>query len=125
MRLREKPCETCGWKYPGFHVCVDLSKPSEAEQRIRQRKGAQTEDHLQRLQDGRAERWQQYHQENSARYDAMAEMYKKGRSMRDIAKEFNTSHQTINRILREKEAQGLLTIRPRGANLRWSRRSDI
>lgn len=26
VKLRDKNCK-CGWKFPGFHVCVDLSRP--------------------------------------------------------------------------------------------------
>lgn len=32
IRYRDKPCQACGWKFQGFHICLDL--PQDVMERV-------------------------------------------------------------------------------------------
>lgn len=135
MKLREQPCERCGWKFPGFHVCVDLSQPVAPDvlkkhipDRPRRNPGmtkiVRTEEHLQHLADGRNHRWERHWEETRERDVELVRRYMDGLGFRPLAIEYGISYQTARAIVKRAVARGEATIRPAGTNLRWTQKKE-
>jgi DNA-binding NarL/FixJ family response regulator len=127
VRLRDTPCETCGWKYPGFHICVDLSKP--VENRIQNKHNAMqrqtvSSEQKKRLADGLTERWRKHRMDTRDRDRKIVEAYKSGMGMNAISREFGPAYQTVRLILHRAADRGEITVRAQGANLRWENRQQ-
>jgi len=99
VKLREIPCAQCGWKFPGFHVCVDLSKPCalEAPKPV-SKKGTGRGSNLATLR-------AQIREENSERdAEIVARYYSEGISYKDLAKDIGLHHHTVARIVNRAKA---------------------
>lgn len=115
MKLRDNPCPRCGWKYPGFHVCVDLSQPIDRAIQNKHNQaymGLRTPEHRARLAAGLTERWRRHREETEERDLAIVEAYEKGMSMKNISREYGPAYQTVAGILMRAGVQ----IRPHGTN---------
>lgn len=100
MKMRETPCPRCGWKFPGFHACADLSKIVSGEGASTKRKAAVSK----RL--------------TEERNKEIVEKYAAGASYRKLAEEFQIDSKTIARVIQKADAEGKVTIRPRGSQPR-------
>ena len=104
MKLRDQPCAQCGWKFPGFHVCVDLSKPCAEEGQIKVKKVAKTKP--------AASNWRERRASHAERDKEMIEKYGLGSSYRDLAEEYGISKRTVMRVMHKADERGEVTIRP-------------
>lgn len=119
MKMRDVPCKQCGWRYPGFHVCVDLSKPIDTKisnRHIQAHNQKISQSHLDALQRGKTERWERHRDETANRDAKIVALYRAGDGMKPLAKDFSIAFQTIRGILKRAEDRGEVTIRPRGYN---------
>ena len=124
---RATPCDRCGWRYEGFHVCFDASKPcpgegvidSHAKKVKKKLTTGHTSEGRSSISRSVTERWDQYREENRARDEEMIELYRSGMSTKDVGLKFDISHQTVLKVLKREEANtGETIVRPRGLNLR-------
>lgn len=125
MKLRDQPCERCGWRYPGFHVCVDLSKPIDPrimKKHTDRYAAVRTAEHRRKLSEGAYERWERHREEMAPRDAKIVAAYKDGMTYRELAIEFHLAQQTIMGIIHRAAENGEVQVRPRGKNIRWSRR---
>jgi hypothetical protein len=123
MKLRDVPCERCGWKYEGFHVCVDLSAPVDpkvlAKHTQRYKHSSEMRD---RLSNAASIRWARHREDMAERDSRVVERYKEDNaSMRDLAGEFGIDFQTVRNILHRAAARGECEIRPPGVNARFKK----
>lgn len=126
MKKRETPCARCGWKYPGDHVCIDLS--TEAARKDAQRVVLRPRNAVYRpvsertkeaLRQSAAERWQRHYESNRERDARIVERYNAGGvSQPTLAMEFDISKSTVQKILKRAAVEGLTTMRKRGSNIR-------
>lgn len=114
MELR-KSCERCGWKFPGFHVCVDLSEPHSFEGQISP-PVKRSESTVNRYSADRVL--------NAERDSKIVINYIHGHSSSAIAEKFSIPTHTVLRILHRAEAEGFLTLRPRGGGHKTFSRSN-
>lgn len=119
MKLRKKRCH-CGWKYPGFHICIDLSKPLDP-QIIHKLKI--TPSHQRSLEEGRAARWERHRDEMFKRDQKIVQRYKEGASYKTLAEEFGIANATVMGIIHRAKDRGEVEIHPVGGNLRWRKES--
>ena len=117
VKLRDTPCERCGWKYPGFHICVDLSRPLDpaiAKKHRPQPSHIRSEALIQMLQDGRAKRWERHREEMAERDAEIVRLYKTGLGFRVLAAQFGIAYQTARNVIRRAEANGEVVVRDPG-----------
>lgn len=118
MKLRDVPCK-CGWKFLGFHICIDLSSPEPTapkshKKRFHEMSPAQKAawDESQKL------RWQEHHDKHRDRDAKIVERYNEGNvGYRALSEEFGCAHTTIQRVLKNAELAGQTVIRKRGKTL--------
>lgn len=67
------------------------------------------------------ERWARVAEQNEKRDAEVVEMYAEGHGYNDIREKFKIGQSTIQRILRQAEAEGRVKIRPRGDNFSTAR----
>jgi predicted Rossmann fold nucleotide-binding protein DprA/Smf involved in DNA uptake len=128
-------CGRCGWRYPSFHICLDL--PLEVMRRVedvaqpkRQRARAHKRDPRSDAYRGTDE-WrsnisaglQEYHnQRRAANRERDREIVKRysedQRTVRELATEFGISFQTILSVLHTAQDDGVLVIRPAARRIR-------
>lgn len=115
--LADKPCTRCGWKFKGFHICIE--NPSTTVEAMKpKRGGAKTQDQFDAMNEGRALRWESYREETQSRDDKIVKLYKNGGvGYIDIARKMNLSKSTVQKVLKRAEAEGLVKLRPRGTTL--------
>lgn len=121
MKLREKPCERCGWKFPGFHICVDLSAPCAQENQLhpprpkatRSYPNGLSEAHVTALNEGRTQRWLKHRAKHSERDAQIVQRYKDGLSFPALAKEFDIAYQTARGVIHRAAEEGLVVVRPK------------
>lgn len=125
------PSCRCGWKFAGFHICVDLTKPcpeegllslSPAERRSDSVKfasgmvedGCITEkawDAIDKVQSRRATR-------DRDRDEKILLMYGEGKiGLRRLAEDLDLGYDLVRRVVHNASEAGVLTIRVRGLNL--------
>ena len=115
-------CKQCGWKYPTFHICLDLSKPSEAEKRAKKQYASQPQNSLQALAAGRDKRWAKYREEMKERDKRLVQAYREeNKGLKQLADEFDIAYQTARGIVHRAVARGEVILRPRGHNARYNR----
>lgn len=119
MKLRDKRCH-CGWKFPGFHICVDTSKPLDPALVKKLNKGLSA-NHFSALQDGRSARWERHREENMRRDAEIVKEYKDGSSYKTLAQKYGIAHQTVMGVIKRAAARGEVTIHPRGGNFEWKK----
>lgn len=114
---RDTPCK-CGWKFHGFHICVDLTG-DEPKPRIQSRKKlARSQSHLDALNSGRADRWARHYEENRERDEKIIERYAAGGiGTSKIAQEFGMARSSVLKVLKRAQDQGLVKVRARGTTL--------
>lgn len=129
MNYRETPCERCGWKFKGFHVCVDLSVPVDPKV---QKKHNDSYAHLRtpawrkHTSTIATERWERYRQDNFERDKRIVEFYAEGMSIRQLALEFKLATQTVRNCILRAQARGEVKMRPPGTNSFWHKgASDV
>lgn len=109
-------CDRCGHRYPGFHICVDLSTPEP--KRREQKPWTMTDSQREGISQAQRERWERVREENAPRDQAIIDRYNEGRiSYRDLAKEFRISHTTVVKIMRLASDAGFVTLRVKGHTL--------
>jgi hypothetical protein len=120
---RDTPCKTCGWKFKGFHVCVDPKAPIDPKIMAKHASGYKgTLAERQRLREAVNERWERYREETAERDAEIIRRYKQDDvSMKQLAQDFGIAFQTLRGILIRAEQRNELTIRPPGTNVRFKR----
>lgn len=115
MKLRDKSCH-CGWKFPGFHICVDLSTPEPKIQSKKMRKmSTATYKALREAQENRRERERVEH---VARDKEIVRLYNQGGvGYRELMEKFGIGQTTVQNIMKRAEAEGLVIIRKQGHNI--------
>lgn len=126
LEKRDNPCERCGWRYAGFHVCFDASKqiPEEGgtKPKKRQRREHITEAQRLALEEGSSERWARHREENRRRDEEIIKKYKQGNGLRSLSREYGIAYQTAMGIIRREEAvTGETIMRPVGRNARFDK----
>lgn len=121
---RDKPCERCGWRYLGFHVCFDASKPCPGEGILNPVKNKKTR--AAKASETMTARWEEHREHFRERDAEIVVEYKDGMGLRDIAEKHKMSHTTVIKVIRRAEADSGETImRPRGHNLRWTSQKEV
>lgn len=111
VKMRANPCEKCGWKYPGSHICVNLSEPMmkqvgpTATKRVR--KKAESDDSEGGVSNMRL-RDAQFRERNKQIVKLYAVEQK---TMRDIAKQLLIDDSTVMNVLHAAKERGEITIR--------------
>lgn len=123
VEMLATPCK-CGWRYPGFHICVDLSRPIPREIAIKhgiipdpekkKKKIQRSEDHMAAINDGRAARWQRHREETAERDLQILDEYKNGMGFRQISIKHGMGYGTVVKVMKRFANEGLVDIRPRG-----------
>lgn len=103
MELLETPCK-CGWKYPTYHVCPDLSKPCLEEEKAAPKS---------RQREVTAERWRQHRAETADRDAEIVDMYKAGNTYQHIADELQVAKHTVIRVVKRAAGKGDVVLRGR------------
>jgi DNA-directed RNA polymerase specialized sigma24 family protein len=112
VKMRDKPCEKCGWKYPSYHLCLSLPETEMRRvgdlkpARVRKATGKTSESDDQvsnvRLRDA------QFKERNKR----IVQLYTvEQMSMREIAKELLLDDSTVMNILHAAKDRGEITIR--------------
>lgn len=129
MKLRDTPCH-CGWKFLGFHICVDLAAPnvsSMPKPKVKHRRysGSATAAKLGALETAREARWDAHHEANKDRDEAIVRRYRDDVvGLKKIAGEFGIGYETaMNVIRRHESATGETVMRGRGTNVRHMSRA--
>lgn len=106
------PCERCGWKFPGFHICVDLGTPEpKIEKKVK--KSGKKRSNL-----TMEEYWDKRRKDDIPRNDALAAIYMEGGiGLVGLSEQFGISHATVSKILRQYADAGILEIRKPGKTL--------
>lgn len=127
--MRDDPCEKCGWKFLGFHVCVDKSIPLDPKIAKKYGLGRKTGPlsfaQEEALAAARNARWERHYAENAERNQKIVDRYKEQVGYRELAAEFGLSYQTVSSIIHRAAKVGDVEIRPRGANLRWRKEAKV
>lgn len=121
MRVLDESCPRCGWRYPGFHICVDLSTPEPPPPPIKKprprrfdrydtnRSSLEWKASIARSMQNRAATLRE---KNKARDEALVQSYANGLTVREIQAETKLNPETIRRALHIARDEGRLTIRP-------------
>jgi DNA-binding CsgD family transcriptional regulator len=115
VKLRDNPCERCGWKFPGFHVCVDLSTPEPATKATHP---DMTPSQLESLNQARLSRWERHRLATADRDKKIVEMYKDGKTLKEISEEIELAYPSVNKIVTRAAERGEVRKRKR-----WERRT--
>lgn len=119
---RDEPCQRCGWKYVGFHVCFDASKPCPGEGVVSATKRVKRKSNPDSSKSLRPKGRYWNHEENKERNKLIVALYKEGLGLKEIGKRYDISHQAVLKVINKFEAAtGEKVMRPRGVNNRWSR----
>lgn len=118
-----EPCARCGWKYPGFHVCIDMSDPRARQviltplQQIKNEKdrysGIESDETRARKRDAANRYWASHHEKHKERNKEIISLYRDEIwSVRELSAHFTLDDRTVRAVLHRAEDQGVLTIRP-------------
>lgn len=129
MKMLDKPCARCGWKYPGDHVCIDMSTPElrRAAQRVvvervykkRVYTAPKSEAQLEQARSNLSEHWAAIRAENAPRDAKLVDRYNEGGiGQKQLSREFGIAQSTVGNILRRAQDRGETIIRGRGLNIR-------
>lgn len=124
----EAPCERCGWKYKGWHVCFDASKkvPGEGQIDSPRKKSSgssslgrtlpeRTDEHRANISAANLARWERKRELQRPRDLEIIEKYKGGSGLWDLSKEYGIAYKTVIAIIRrEEDATGEVIMRPPG-----------
>lgn len=120
-KLRDEPCSECGWRYPGFHICVDLKNPQpikpDPPKRSRKREyntNRSSDTWRLSISSSMQKHASKLREKNKDRDERMIELYEEGLTMREIAAEMKLNHQTVGDALRFAQDQGKVVIRRPG-----------
>jgi hypothetical protein len=127
--MSDHKCTRCGWKYPSFHVCMDMDNLPPLSKvmrellygppKARRKLGPMTDAHKRAVSEGQRERWAKVRAKNEKLEQKVVERYKEGGvGINDLRDEFQMGKDRIMRILREAQARGEVTVRPRGHTLK-------
>jgi DNA-directed RNA polymerase specialized sigma subunit len=84
------PCGRCGWKFPGFHCCIDRSDPTVRQVVTKPR-------------------------DLKARNKRIIHLYTQDiKTVREIAEELQLTTRVVLDVLHKARDKGSLTMRPRG-----------
>lgn len=126
---RDKPCERCGWRYVGFHVCFDASKPCPGEGSLdptSKKVIKKTAPKRVNVSKTLTERWEAHRAQFRERDAAIVSGYEEGFALRELADQFGISHSTVIKAIRRAEVEtGKTIMRPRGTNVRWIRQKEV
>lgn len=112
----ETPCARCGWKWRGFHICVDPSTPEPKQKQTIKRRhiSDRSDSHREALSESNEARWRRINFERDA---ALVDRYKDGDvGFRGLAKEFNLSYKTVALAMKKAQERGEVEIRPAHRN---------
>lgn len=122
--ISDRKCGRCGWKFPSFHVCIDLTEPEPAAPAQPKTAGTFTgerfegrvsEEAREKISLANRERWKT---RNRARDEAMINRYRQGDvGYSDLEQEFGITRNTVVRVMKLAEKDGLVKIRRPGATL--------
>jgi DNA invertase Pin-like site-specific DNA recombinase len=120
--MRVPKCH-CGWKFPGFHICVDLSRPCPGEFQMKKPKGRYRSEgaataYEKNLEEGRKRR-EQREAAAIVRDKAIIERYKENVSYKQLCEEFNISHATVAKAVKQAAERGEITPRPKGRKISY------
>lgn len=111
VKMRAEPCGKCGWKYEGFHVCVNLSEPDMKKvgptKVTRARKKSESNSSEDRLSAARLKD----HQFKERNKEIVRLYVVEQKTMREIAKEMLLDDATVMNILHQAKDRGEITIR--------------
>lgn len=111
------PCFRCGWKFGGFHICLDLPKSV-----MREVVGGRTKKAVMHSSDD----YVGNRLEKTQIEEEVIELYNEGgHSMKDLAVELELSHYIVCKILYKAADDGLVTIAKRGGVKRKKTRKVI
>ena len=126
MRLREDPCQ-CGWRFEGFHICVDLSKPEPKlpkikrqpvkKKPVRDRRSdaiKSTPEWRNNISKAMKEYFEKERVKNKDRDDNIVRFYIEGDTVKELSELFCMRRQTILKILHRARDEGRVTMRPSG-----------
>lgn len=114
-------CERCGWRYGGFHICVDLSTPEpKLLEKVDGRVGPMSETQKRNISNAQQARLVVLAAKNRPRNEKIILRYRDQKiGTKQLSEEFELSRTSIVKILRQAEGEGRLTIRRRGVNIRF------
>lgn len=119
--MSSAPCQTCGWKFPGFHICVDPKSPLDPhvarKHGIALKGGAAAA--FAEMDDVQKRRLDEYKAGLNERDIQMIDLYVGGLGMKKICAELGAGLATVMRVLKRAQEAGVVTIRPRGLNNRF------
>lgn len=142
MIKRRFPKCHCGWPWANFHICVDLETPEpelpepvkrknnngknlnrkSRAKAVDNRRGPKpkSEAHIEAIREAAVARAARLRAKNYERDRAIVERYNQGGiGTVALAKMYNVGPGAITGVLKRAEAEGLTTVRQRGANVRW------
>lgn len=109
--IRNEPCGRCGWKYPGYHLCLNLSEPMMQKvgptvtKRVRKKaESSSTED-----RESNARLRDVHFKERNKKIVRLYAVEKM--SMGEIAKELLIDDSTVMNVLHTAKDRGEITIR--------------
>lgn len=122
---RDEPCGRCGWRYVGFHICFDASKPepnirgtksSGGDNSINSRtKATSPEDRSAKLAEQSNAYWEAQREKMRPRNDKILGSYKEGKGLREVASLYGVAYQTVVNIIKQaEEDMGMEIMRRRG-----------
>lgn len=130
-RMLEQPCQTefpsgkrCGWKYAGFHFCINPDTQTPLVSKTKRKHPGPTDEARAAAGRSRLERWEEFREEMAERDANIIRLYKEGYGYNEVARMLGIAHATVGKIVRRAAAEDELQIRPRGSNLRWIRQKE-
>ena len=117
---RDKPCERCGWRWEGFHVCFDRSVKVEGEGvpkpvSVARHRNGNTKERSDAAREMASEaaklRWERYHESMRPRDSKIEEMYRQGYSYSQMRERFNMSADALLQVVKRAAARGELELR--------------
>lgn len=120
MKLLDEPCK-CGWKYEGFHICVDLTQP-EPVRKVKVRKprarlahqAAKSSPEWRAKLSAAALRHQaEIRERNKSRDEDIIRLYSdEYMTIREVAAVIGINYATVTGVLSRAQEAGLVVIRP-------------
>lgn len=119
-------CEQCGWKWGGFHICLEL--PKAELQKVRPltkqpRAGRPMSDSTREaISESQKARWDAYRERMRPKYDEIVRRYNQGGiGINRLADEVGVGRNVVMRALQEAQDEGRTVIRRRGVNVAYSK----
>jgi DNA-binding CsgD family transcriptional regulator len=113
-KLRDQPCERCGWIYPGFHVCIDMSDPTVSDVVLTDKERKPRASRANPLSD-RGQKLREHYARDPRRIERnkqIVELYNDHEmTMREIGAKLSVDPTTVRNVLHQAADKGDVIIR--------------